>query len=157
MDIDKLFDIPAHPLLVHVPVVLTPLAALGAILMVFVPRLRRRLDWLVVGAAVLAAIGTQLAIGSGQKLELRIDKSRALAEHAHLARVARPLVALFALSVIGFVVMLGRRDRSARSELLMRGVAGLTVVSGLLATLWMVRAGHQGALVTWKGVGIRNG
>jgi len=154
MDIDKLFGLPAHPLMVHVPVVLTPLAAAGAIVMVLVPRLRAQLRWFVVGAAVVATIGTQLAIGSGQKLQQRIDNSRALAEHARLARDARPLVALFALSLIGFVLVL---RRTAPSPLLVRAAAGATVITAVVATVWMVRTGHQGALATWKGVGIRNG
>ena len=39
-EIDKLFGIPAHPLIVHIPVVLVPLAAVGAVLALVVPRWR---------------------------------------------------------------------------------------------------------------------
>ena len=62
--LDSRFGLPAHPLLVHIPVVLIPLGALGAVLMVW-PRLRRTLGWWVCGIVVVAGIATQLAISSG--------------------------------------------------------------------------------------------
>jgi uncharacterized membrane protein len=37
MDIQKLFDLPAHPLLVHVPVVLVPIAAIMCAMLAFRP------------------------------------------------------------------------------------------------------------------------
>ena len=45
--ISKLFGLPAHPLFVHVPVVLIPLVGIGAIAMAFSARVRDRYGWLV--------------------------------------------------------------------------------------------------------------
>ena len=54
MEITTIMGVPAHPLMVHVPVVLVPLSLIGALLM-FIPRWRERIGWVTVvlaGAAV---------------------------------------------------------------------------------------------------------
>jgi uncharacterized membrane protein len=162
MTIDKLFGLPAHPLLVHIPVVFVPLAALGAVTLVTVPRWRRWLEWPVAVAAVIGAVGSQLAAGSGERLLKRIDTSRAIEKHAALGRDTRLLVAIFAVAVVAFVVVRRRRRGAGGSGARRRGavlsymLSALVVVSGVVAAIWMVRTGHQGALVTWKGVGRTN-
>ena len=65
--LDSLFGLPAHLFLVHIPVVLIPLGALGAVLMLW-PRLRSTIGWWVCGILVVAGIATQLAITSGKSL-----------------------------------------------------------------------------------------
>ena len=44
MEIETLFGLPAHPLIVHVPIVLVPLSAVGAVLMCW-PFLRAKIGW----------------------------------------------------------------------------------------------------------------
>ena len=39
---DQLFDLPAHPLLIHAPIVLLPIAAILTIVLAFKPAWRRR-------------------------------------------------------------------------------------------------------------------
>ncbi|MGZ7013440.1 MAG: hypothetical protein ACXVLK_10010 [Acidimicrobiales bacterium] len=63
MEINSLFGIPAHPLLVHAAVVLVPLAAIGTAVIAVWGRARRSLGWVVVGFA-FAAFG---AVGVAQK------------------------------------------------------------------------------------------
>ena len=65
----KLFGLPAHPLLVHVPVVMVPLAALGAIAIVVRPRWRRSAGPIVLALAFVGGLGTQLAMMSGEDLQ----------------------------------------------------------------------------------------
>ena len=48
MDIETIFGLPAHPLLVHIPVVLIPLCAAGAVWIVVWPSWRPRIGWIVV-------------------------------------------------------------------------------------------------------------
>lgn len=38
MELNNLFGLPAHPLLVHLPVVMVPLAAIGALVLAIRPR-----------------------------------------------------------------------------------------------------------------------
>ncbi len=75
MEISKLFGLPAHPLIVHIPVVLLPIAVIGAILMVFSASWRTRIGWLVVIAAGVSLLFVQLAIGSGEALQESVAKS----------------------------------------------------------------------------------
>ena len=49
---DSVFGLPLHPLAVHAVVVLVPLAALGAVVMVVSRRLARRYGGLIVAACV---------------------------------------------------------------------------------------------------------
>jgi uncharacterized membrane protein len=83
---DRIFGLPAHPLLVHIPVALIPLSALGAIVIAVSERWRRRIGWVVVGVAGFAAIASQLAVTSGEELEEAVDESELVHRHAELGR-----------------------------------------------------------------------
>ena len=58
---DSISGLPAHPLLVHLPVVAIPLAAIGAVLLALRPGWRRAYGPVVVGLAALGAVGGVLA------------------------------------------------------------------------------------------------
>ncbi|MEN0072123.1 MAG: DUF2231 domain-containing protein, partial [Propionicimonas sp.] len=58
--------LPLHPLVVHAAVVLVPLAALAALLVLFSGRLRERYGWLTAGLAIVAAGTTVVARLSGE-------------------------------------------------------------------------------------------
>ena len=141
------------------PVVFTPLAGVGAVLIALVPRWRARFGVLVAAFAVIAAVGIQLAYLSGEHLEERIDVTEAVEDHIDLATVARPLVFVFAVVVLAFVALswwLDRRSRGGSPQwrhpaLLVASVA--LVVGAVLATAWTVRTGHQGADAVWRGTG----
>ncbi|MDH5279339.1 MAG: hypothetical protein OEW53_09900, partial [Actinomycetota bacterium] len=51
---DTIGDVPVHPLVVHAVVVLLPLAALGVLVLVVVPRWRPTFAPLVLGVTVVA-------------------------------------------------------------------------------------------------------
>ncbi len=84
MEINTLFGIPAHPLLVHAAVVLVPLAAIGTAVIAVWGRARRALGWVVVGLA-FAAFG---AVGVAQK------SGSALANHVVPTALTRAHVAM---------------------------------------------------------------
>jgi len=75
MEIVKLAGLPAHALLIHIPIVLTPITAPGSLLTVLSRHWRRRIGSVVAVSAVVLAVGTQLAIGSGQALEKAVRKT----------------------------------------------------------------------------------
>ena len=104
IDISKLFGLPAHPFLVHTPVVLIPLVGIGAIAMACSARVRERYGWLVLVIAIVAGISVQLAIGSGQALRHSVPRSAALTRHTHIAESLRPLI--LALFLVALAVML---------------------------------------------------
>ena len=59
MEINNLFGLPAHPLLVHAPIVLVPLCLVAAIFMAAKPEWRRRFG---VPTAVLAVVAATYEI-----------------------------------------------------------------------------------------------
>ncbi len=68
MEIDTLFGLPAHPLIVPAAVVLLPIAAIGLIVVALVPKLRRHYAPVVFGVALAATIAvgaTWMVIGVG--------------------------------------------------------------------------------------------
>ncbi|PKQ21842.1 MAG: hypothetical protein CVT65_16395, partial [Actinobacteria bacterium HGW-Actinobacteria-5] len=60
--------LPLHPLVVHAAVVLVPLAALGALVVLAWARARDRYGWLVVAFAVAGAGAAVVARLSGEAL-----------------------------------------------------------------------------------------
>src|SRR4051812_23820694 len=100
MDINDIGGLPAHPLLVHLPVVLVPLATVGALLMLLRPSWRRVYELPTAVLAVLGALATQLAIGSGESLEHRVAESDLVERHSQIAEQARPFIFAFALVMV---------------------------------------------------------
>lgn len=172
---DKIFGLPAHPLLVHIPVVLVPLALVGALLIAFSARLRSRLGWTVAVIAVLGGLGAMLAAGAGESLEDRVNETRALEDHEELGEVARLMGILFAVVVVAFVAgewWLRRRAARAAStdsttesptppaRWMRWAVPAAAVVMlgvGGGATYAMVDAGHSGAKATWDDKAVSDG
>jgi hypothetical protein len=174
MDLTRLGGLPAHPLLVHIPVVLVPLTFLGAVAIVVRPAWRERFGFLVAGGAVAALIGVQLAMESGQALEEHVDHGKTLHDHVELASSARPLVAVFTVVVVAYVALawlrsrraanapsqlerLSEVSRSAGASRVLAGLAVLSLVFGAFATAWIVRTGHNGAKATWEKTDLSGG
>ena len=163
MEISTIFGLPAHPLIVHAPVVLIPLTALLAVVMVAWKRLTRPLS-LVVGALALVNFGaTVLATGSGEALEERVpDANEAMVHrHAELGETLRLLAFIMLIVVAAYLVRLWaprlriRPDSGLGRALAGRAVGGvlaaLVLVMAVLTTTWVVRTGHTGAEAVWKG------
>ena len=97
---DTIGGLPAHPLMVHVPVVLLPLATIGVIAMTIRPSLVRSFGWVVTALAGIGFVGTVLAASSGESLE---DEYRAsgmtisdtLRDHGEMGETVRLLALLF--------------------------------------------------------------
>ena len=166
-EIETFDGLAAHPLFVHVPVILVPLAFAGAILALARPRWR---SWALPLTAVFAGIGfigVQLAVMSGEGLEeLLGEEEAAIERHAEIAEQARPMVLLFLLvalaaAAIWWVLHREGTDEGAPRTATLRKLAvpvmALSVLSGALATYGTYRAGHTGAEAVWKGEGEKGG
>ncbi len=159
MRIAKFAGLPAHPLLVHIPIVLLPLVAIGAVAMALSRRFRDRAGWIVLGLAIVAGLSTQLAIGSGKALQDSVDRSSALDRHIAIAESIRPLALLLFLVALG-IMLLDRRARSAwpfhgrpavaAKTSLMTGLAALTVVVAVVTCARLYQIGDSGAKATWQ-------
>jgi hypothetical protein len=157
----SLFGLPAHVFLVHIPVVLIPLGAVGAVVMLW-PRLRAMVGWWVCALLVVAGIATQLAISSGKSLRAYVRESALIHEHTRIGENIRPWLLLMFLALVG--VMLVDRARRRRPEapdgrdpLRIAGVAlaVLSLVFAAMSTYWIYRIGHSGSKAVWNQTQVR--
>lgn len=148
MEINTLFGLPAHPLIVHAAVVLLPLSALVLVVLVFVPSWRTRFGWATIAGLAAGTAAAFVAKESGEALAARVGLP---ADHAFWGDILVPVaIGLFVVAVTWLVL----RNRAARTS--SRSVAasvagGLTVVLALAATAITVIVGHSGAQAVWAG------
>ena len=161
---DTIGGLVAHPLLVHIPVVLVPLAAVGTVLMALRPGLRRSFGMVVVVLAGIGFVGALLASSSGESLEDRYVASGqtisgTLADHAEMGETAPWMAGLFFLAVTGWVIFCRWRQRAGDDRVTAavkkpRVVAGalvaLALLTGAAASVSVVRTGHSGATSVWE-------
>ena len=154
-DMSTFFGLPAHPLLVHVPIVLIQLAAITAIISI---HKKYRREMLLV-TAVMAIIGAGflfLAAGAGESLQHDLPRSRAIHEHAELGDKSQGPTAFFAITAVGAVLSLAasRRKFVYKGKSLPKWSAtallALTVAGGVAATVAVSQAGHSGAKSVWE-------
>ncbi|MFM7410568.1 MAG: hypothetical protein ACKO3L_07170 [Actinomycetota bacterium] len=65
---EQLFDLPAHPLLVHVPVVVVPVVTLALVWWVVIRKYPKGLPLVTVVLSLVAGLGLLLASSSGEAL-----------------------------------------------------------------------------------------
>jgi hypothetical protein len=162
--ISKLFGLPAHPLFVHLPVVLIPLVGIGAIAMACSARVRERYGWLVLAVAIVGGISVQLAIGSGEQLKHSVPRSAALTRHVHIASSLRPLILLLFLVALAIMLIdrrslgawpFARSSSSSTGSLTRSALIALTVVVAVGTNVRLFQIGDSGAKATWQRVHLR--
>jgi uncharacterized membrane protein len=155
----EIFGLPAHPMLVHLPVVFTPLALIGLLIAMIRPSLQRTLEPIAIVMVALSAIAAQLAVSSGESLQERLDPSKLIKHHAQLGETTRTLIwVFFAVVVIkAIATRLARRpkpdhpDSPLASTPMRIAMAATVVLVGVAANVWVLRTGHSGAKAVWLG------
>ena len=160
--VNTFFGIPAHPLLVHIPAVLLPLAAVGVIVMAIRPAWHRRYRWAVLAVGFVGALGAILAADAGESLEQRIVAKEGAAaargwhEHAEAGETARLFGIIFVVVLAMFVLVpwyLERRTAQRRPVKLPGVVSHALLVLALAAAagtvITVIQAGHSGAKSVW--------
>jgi uncharacterized membrane protein len=158
--------LPAHPLIIHVPVVLIPLSILGSLACVWRPAWFGRYGILLCCTAIVAMSSIFLAMQAGaalrRLLNLQGQAGHLISEHSQAANVlAIVFVAFTAILILTFAatrisgemgptgLALADRTLSARSTLLTLRV--LLVVLALASAFWVFRVGDLGAKAVWQG------
>ena len=160
MELEKVAGLPTHPLLVHIPVVLVPLAGIIAIVLAFKPAWLDRLGWWLVGLTGVGMIGSILAASSGEGLEELQGEAETAAreDHFELGETARTVSIVFFVIVLAVVLVryIAKKKGAEGGPLaFVRSKAGAIVIVALLvvsagaATWTMAAAGHQGAKLAW--------
>lgn len=154
MEIEELFGLPAHPLVVHAAVVLLPLAAMATLACAAVPRVRRHFAPVAFALALAATLAVGLAQGSGEALEDRIDETQLVEEHTERGEQVLPWAV--AVTVAAGAVTATSAAASRRPGLPSRSVTAAVVAVSLIAgagAIWtVVDVGHSGAKATWEDV-----
>lgn len=146
----SLDGLPLHPLVVHAPVVLLPLAAAGLLLVIARPTLRRPLLPLVALLGVGAAVTAIGATWSGEALGETLGRGDELDHHARWGELTRLFAVLLALAAGGFAV--ADRYLSGRPEI--AGWVGTVAAALAIAATGAVGVtGHAGATLAWEGTG----
>jgi uncharacterized membrane protein len=150
-----MFELPSplHPAIVHLPIVLTFLGTLFALLSIITRRL-----WLPLYVAVilvLAAAGAQFAVVTGDSQDPMISKLSAeqqqlVEEHSNWGENGR--TALIVAAVLSLIALGLHRFGNSR-----RLLAALTTLAGCVACFFVVRAAQLGGhLVFQHGIGVEN-
>jgi hypothetical protein len=157
MDILKLFNLPAHPLLVHAPIVLIPLLFVISVGFIVRPSWRRHLP-VFTAAMLVTLVLTLFAKGSGEALRdalgQRIEDETLMREHTSLAEtttifVGLQLLAAAALALLARMANAAKGNGTRAASIEKFGPPVLAVL-GALATIWMIRTGHAGAKSHWQ-------
>ncbi len=176
---DTLFGLPAHPLLVHIPVVLVPLCAIAVVAMALHRGTFVRLRWIVLGLTGVALVATLLAADAGESLVDSVKQSTTLDGHVEAGDQFRIIMIGFFLAVFAMVLWDWFQHRGAVHDGLAPGTAAassgatssggrsfsslatvsvalraVALVAAVVATIFVVDVGHSGATSSWGNVKI---
>jgi uncharacterized membrane protein len=163
MEVTTIFGLPAHPLVVHAPVVLVPLTAIGAIVIALSAKWRARIGWIVVALGAVAVAASWFASQTGEALEEALNEENDLLErHASLGDTFIWFALLLFVVVLGLMLW----DRSQRRKLAAEGDAAdpkvltrspvavvfavATIAISLVAAGRVYQVGHSGAKAVWQ-------
>ena len=172
---ENIFGLPTHVLLQHVVVVLLPVAAVAAILVVLWGWYRHHLGIATLVATFLVTLFVPLTTQSGESLESRLPDSQVIAAHAATGDQVLWVAALFGLCLFAVVALdLWRRMPTAvglapaEAWLSRRAPASwrerapswtspaltvsriLLVVAAIALIVVVIQAGHSGARAVWS-------
>jgi hypothetical protein len=162
--IHRAFGLPAHPLLIHVPVIFIPVLGLAALAAAIRPAWLERHWTPLAGFAVVTMAATLLTAAAGKAFEA--DRVKGLPAqlaqvmdariHAHesagemLRRLIVGLTAALVLTMLARKLpssALGRVVSGATAGIVLRVLVGVLAVASLF---FVVRTGHLGAKLVWS-------
>lgn len=165
---DEFRGLPVHALVVHLTVVLLPVAALLGVLFV-VPRLRSLLRWPLLAAALASLVTLLVTRQSGAALKDSLNLGGATAEavqrHEDLADQLLWIVMVFtALVVIAVLASLpskastprptGRTSSGSAQAVAQTVLAVLVLVAAVAVGVQTARVGEAGSRAVWNPTGV---
>jgi hypothetical protein len=147
---DSLLDtsngLPVHPLVVHAVVVLLPLVAVLAIIMVINSRFSRRFGPVVVALGFVAVGASLVAKESGEQLLRRVQ---APPNHIELGDRLPVLAGLYFLLLLGFWLLDRGIPGNRRRPALVIILGIVLAIASVLICLQVYAVGHSGAEGVW--------
>ena len=146
---------PLHPLVVHAAVVLLPLAAIGALVIVLWGRARERYGSLVAAGAIAAAGAVIAARLSGEVLAGTTTGTGTLGAHMFWGLIAPWPAGILALAVTGYVLVARRASTVGNDQptknVLQTTLAIVTAAAAVVSLVVVIITGHLGATAVWVG------
>jgi cytochrome b involved in lipid metabolism len=146
--VDLITGLPWHPLIIHGVVVLVPLAAIGVVLVMFIPKIRRTYSPLVLGTLYVATIFAFLATQSGEALAERVGLPNPHATQGE--RLLYVAVAFSALFTIWFALEYSDRIQKAVPKAIKAVLKVVIPITAIASIFLTVLVGHSGATASWK-------
>jgi hypothetical protein len=157
--------LPAHPLFVHLPVVLIPICVLAALTCAARPAVLDRYGVLICAVAIIAMSSTFLAMQAGgalsDALHLHGRASELISQHSAAAKVlAITFTALTAILILSFAAYrigegsptgLAVADQILGAAPVRALLRVLLLVLALVAAYYVFRVGDLGAKAVWAG------
>jgi hypothetical protein len=142
--------LPAHVLLVHVVVVMLPLASALAVLGSVWPAAQRKFTFLTPLAALAGLVAVPLTINAGADLAAQLQIGAAIAQHEALGRRVLPLAAVLFVTTAGQWAYFAFVKRKRWLTIL---IAVLVILSAAATTAQVALAGDAGAQMVWGSIG----
>ena len=139
---DTIAGLPVHPLIVHFAVVLLPLAAIGVLVSIWIPRTGKRYLILSAIGVLLGTLATFIAKESGEALAERVGLPQ---RHSDLGTYLF-ISALIFLLVTSLLIRQWKKTQNEKVNPL--GV--IATVVGLIVIGLSILTGHTGAEAVWK-------
>jgi hypothetical protein len=164
--LEEFMGVPAHPLLIHAPVVFVPLLALLAIAYAVVPFVRPHTRWVLGILALVTPIAALLAKLSGDAFFRRLQDRNAvtpeffpkLQDHQQLGTLTLYATIVLALLTLALVYFVAPRVAAAGSAHATRSSGALPLVLSILSIIaavvslyYVIRTGDSGAKAVWEG------
>ena len=146
--VDLITGLPIHPLINHGVAVLVPLAAIGALLVIFIPKLRLNYSPLVLVTVLLATVSAFVATQSGEALAERVGLPNAHATQGE--RLSYVVLAFAILFTIWFALEKSDRLRERVANLGNRALKVVIPITAISSFILTILVGHSGAEATWK-------
>ena len=159
--------LPAHPLFLHIPVILIPVATIWALVLVARPAWFMRSGVLLGILTVVALAGTFLTVGAGEALRSALHlgggfgPAALIARHAHAGMLLRDLMILFTGAVIvalfahrvaaGMVSGFGWLDGLARHPAVLILLRVALAALAVACAYFVFHTGDLGAKAVWQG------
>jgi hypothetical protein len=157
--------LPAHPLFIHVPVVLIPVSVLGALACVARPAWFNRYGILLCLTSIVAMSSIFLAMQAGAALEgalhLQGPTAALIHRHSHAAHILAYVFIVFTAALIltfsahrisgGWPTGLALADGVLGSKLTYHALRVSLVVLALVAAYMVYKVGDLGAKAVWEG------
>lgn len=164
--LEEIVGIPAHPLLIHIPVVFVPLLAILAAAYAFISFVRPHVRWVLGLLAVAAPISALLAKLSGDAFFERLIATDRVTPEFHPTIEAHQdlgnltlyntiALSVLTLALVYFIPPRGAAERTiggaGATRILSLGLRVLTLVAAAVSLYYVVRTGDSGAKAVWTG------